>query len=58
MTVTIGTPPHHPQRPWLLIGGSAAVHARLGRTGTCGESLCFVGRLAGHRVRVLLPGSA
>ena len=43
---------------FLRIGGSAAVHGRLGAVRNCGESACFTGRLAGHRVQVTIPGTA
>jgi hypothetical protein len=46
---------HH---PYLRIGGSAAVHGRLTKIVGCDESSCFGGRLGGHYVRIIIPGTA
>lgn len=43
----------------LRVGGSAGIRGRLHLgSGHCGESSCFVGPLAGHRVHVVIPGTA
>jgi pimeloyl-ACP methyl ester carboxylesterase len=43
---------------YLRIGGSAAVNGRLTRIVGCEESSCFGGRLGGHQVRIIIPGTA
>jgi hypothetical protein len=49
---------HFRPHPALRIGGAAAVHGVLSHIESCGESSCFVGRLGGRRVDVIIPGTA
>jgi pimeloyl-ACP methyl ester carboxylesterase len=59
LTGTISSPVEDDDRSLILrIGGSEAVHGVLDQTSSCGESTCFVGWLGGHRIQVLIPGTA